>query len=101
MLQHLSTRPPTTRPRSPNPQPHGALFSVSCADFYPILHSFLSPCVILFFLQPFHQKKKDRNQHLCFLVLMTCYTCLLQMQKLLSNGCLQHPKASVFGHLMA
>lgn len=38
MLQHLSTRPPTTRPRSsPNPQPHSARYSFSFAVFTQVL----------------------------------------------------------------
>lgn len=58
MLQHLSTRPPTTRPRSPNPQPHSALIGFSSAEFHCFffLLSSLLPSFLL------HQKKKEKKK---------------------------------------
>lgn len=65
MLLHLSTRPPTTRPRSPNPQPHTALVSFPSAEFC----SRFSPCVRLF-LGLLHQNTEKENcSVICFLFL--------------------------------
>lgn len=65
MLLHLSTRPPTIRPRSPNPQPHTAVVSFSSAEFC----SRFSPCVHLF-LGLLHQKTEKENcSVICFLFL--------------------------------
>lgn len=113
MLQHLSTRPPTTRPRSPNPQPHSALLSFSSAVFtltFPPFPFSLSPFVhlSLFFRDPL-AKKRQRNPPpqknikatIWCLFSLTCYTCLVKRQKPLANVCLRRPKANAFGHLMA
>lgn len=54
MLQHLSTRPPTTRSRSsPNPQPHRARYSFSIAVFTRSLSFSFFPAL---FLQSFQLK---------------------------------------------
>lgn len=84
MLQHLSTRPPTTRPRSPNPQRSPQLLLCS---FYSHFFLFsLSRRLLLFiyltlsFRDPLTKKRqrkptKNIRAMICCLFSLACYTC--------------------------
>lgn len=94
MLQHLSTRPPTTQPRSPNPHPHGASLQLLLCRFFILFHtllfllvSFCSSYLSLSATPSPNKTKKTTSVDLLFfffLILMTCYTCPLERQKLLA-----------------